>query len=243
MTGIYLITNMVNGKRYVGQSVNIRRRMWDHNRPHGKSLIARAIRKYGKTNFKHEVLEECPVSLLDAREIYWIKQLSPEYNIACGAIRDGFDHCMPEHVRKVISRKAKEQWGALSAEEKRRVIEERLIGPHKGHPVSPETRDKLRAANLGKKWGDAQRSKFLSTFAKKRELGCVRDGSSHFKRVVCQDTGIVYESVKAAAAAIGALPSTVTSVLKGRQHRTRGLRFAYYGVETIRDECNEVGPR
>jgi group I intron endonuclease len=59
MTGIYLITNMVNGKRYVGQSVNIKRRFWDHNRPDARSIVSSAIRKYGKKNFKREVLEEC----------------------------------------------------------------------------------------------------------------------------------------------------------------------------------------
>ena len=77
MIGIYKITNQVNGKVYIGQSVNIKKRWTDHiyYAKHEKNKTSRlylAIRKHGLDNFKFEVLEECSQELLDEREIYWI---------------------------------------------------------------------------------------------------------------------------------------------------------------------------
>ena len=76
MIGIYLITNKVNGKKYVGQSIDIEERWKDHIWASKKSklLIYRAMRKYGIDNFDFSILEECSIDKLDEREIYWIKK-------------------------------------------------------------------------------------------------------------------------------------------------------------------------
>lgn len=58
MIGIYKITNLINGKCYIGQSVHIERRWQEHLQPSADSVIAMAIKKYGKDNFSFEVLEE-----------------------------------------------------------------------------------------------------------------------------------------------------------------------------------------
>ena len=72
---IYVITNKVNGKQYVGQtSRNIDTRFEEHcydNR--STSLIHQAIVKYGISNFSIEELEQVDLSLLDEREQYWIQ--------------------------------------------------------------------------------------------------------------------------------------------------------------------------
>lgn len=83
--GIYKITNKLNNKCYIGQSVHIERRWQEHCLPSAKSAIALAIKKYGKDNFSFEVLEECLIEELDAKEDYYMKffnSLSPNgYNI------------------------------------------------------------------------------------------------------------------------------------------------------------------
>ena len=95
MTGIYKILNRVNGKVYVGQSVNIIERWKQHgykafnqNELAYNSAIHAAFRKYGLENFELKVLEECLVSELDERERYWIQELdclTPKgYNILVG---------------------------------------------------------------------------------------------------------------------------------------------------------------
>ena len=82
MVGIYCITNLVNGKKYVGQSTNIENRWKIHlQQAREKSFygynypLYAALRKYGVESFKFEVLEECSQERLDDREVYWIDRL------------------------------------------------------------------------------------------------------------------------------------------------------------------------
>ena len=72
MIGIYKITNLTNGKSYVGQSVHIERRWTEHCLPSANSLIAKAIQKYGKEQFSFQVVEECMPEQLDEKEEYYI---------------------------------------------------------------------------------------------------------------------------------------------------------------------------
>ena len=77
--GIYKIENLVNGKIYIGQSINIERR-WQGHRKGIKSRVDkekplyRAMNKYGIENFSFEVLEECEEEELDEKEIYYIEK-------------------------------------------------------------------------------------------------------------------------------------------------------------------------
>lgn len=59
MVGIYKITNKINGKIYVGQSNNIKRRFWEHQNRGAASRIPvdAAIEKYGSENFSMILLK------------------------------------------------------------------------------------------------------------------------------------------------------------------------------------------
>ena len=81
MIGIYKITNLINGKSYIGQSTNIQKRFSAHKsvafNPNDSNYnypLYRAIRKYGIENFSFEVIEECDVSELNNKEIYYISK-------------------------------------------------------------------------------------------------------------------------------------------------------------------------
>ncbi len=77
-SGIYRIINLINNKIYVGQASDL----WDRiNRGHVYSLnnnrsknkhLQRSWNKYGRNNFKFEVLEYCSLVNLNEREQYWI---------------------------------------------------------------------------------------------------------------------------------------------------------------------------
>lgn len=70
--GIYLITNNINGKKYIGQSRNLVKRWNDHKDEarHNRStlLIHNAMREYGIDNFSFDILFECPIDMLDVWE-------------------------------------------------------------------------------------------------------------------------------------------------------------------------------
>ena len=72
MIGIYKITKKENGKSYIGQSNDIERRIKEHQYKTDLA-IELAIRKYGIDAFNYEVLEQCSLEELDAKEIYWIQ--------------------------------------------------------------------------------------------------------------------------------------------------------------------------
>ena len=80
MIGIYLITNRINGKKYVGQSKNIKQRWKEHILKERNTMIHNAIKKYGEENFDFKILERCPKEKLTERERFYYNKLKPEYN-------------------------------------------------------------------------------------------------------------------------------------------------------------------
>jgi len=83
--GVYKITNLVNGKIYVGSSVNIYNRKHTHSTKLSKNVhhsrhLQNSYNKYGKDSFLFEVLEYCDKLNITKREQYYIDVLKPEYN-------------------------------------------------------------------------------------------------------------------------------------------------------------------
>lgn len=69
---IYKTTNLLNGKFYIGQDSKNKKSYFGSGK-----LLNCAIKKYGKENFKKEILEECFTKEdLDKKEIYWIDLLN-----------------------------------------------------------------------------------------------------------------------------------------------------------------------
>ena len=103
---IYLITNTINQKKYIGQTVNSINTRWVQHKSEAKRLqpdvyFIRALRKYGVENFTVEQLEECDDSLLNEREQYYIKLYkSYDHNYGYNSTMGGnsnnrkFDHSL-----------------------------------------------------------------------------------------------------------------------------------------------------
>lgn len=85
---IYKITNKIDGKIYVGQTIqSAQARFYKHAK--SNSLLGRDIQKYGYNNFVIEIVEECEDrDTLNEREKFWIEKLNCKvpngYNIAKG---------------------------------------------------------------------------------------------------------------------------------------------------------------
>lgn len=99
--GIYKITNLINFKIYIGQSVNIYQRWHAHKYADCKdSIIHRAIKKYGIQNFQFEIIEECNKQKLNQRERYWI-QYYDSYNSGYNLTPGGDGH-LDQRYEKIL---------------------------------------------------------------------------------------------------------------------------------------------
>lgn len=106
---IYLITNLINGKQYVGQTIHTaevrwKRHCWASTLQHCCMPVTRAIRKYGKENFRLQTFCRCnSQDELDQREREICNQLntwSPQgYNLKAGNGRGS----MAQETRDKIS--------------------------------------------------------------------------------------------------------------------------------------------
>lgn len=93
--GIYKITNTVNGKVYIGQSIDIFTRWKKHrifgrpsntSNPEHKYPLYMAMRKYGIDNFEFEIIEQCAQNDLNDIEEKYIRQYnsdSSDYGYNC----------------------------------------------------------------------------------------------------------------------------------------------------------------
>lgn len=136
---IYKITNLVNGKIYVGKTIHdLKVRIGQHKNDSKSttrsysSKLYNAIKKYGWDSFKWEIVEKCKnESELNEREIFWIKNLGTingGYNINEGG--NGGDnyknHPNLEGIKKKISDGVKNsnRW----TDEKRKINGDRIRG-------------------------------------------------------------------------------------------------------------------
>ena len=93
---IYKITNTINSKSYIGQTIqNVKERFYQHcatkcSKAVSNMAIHRAIKKYGKSNFTVEVIEEIDSANLNDRERYWIKYYN-SYNNGYNSTKGGQD--------------------------------------------------------------------------------------------------------------------------------------------------------
>ena len=108
---VYLVTNSVNGKQYVGQTTGSVSRRWSRAET-SRSLLGAAFRKYGRESFVFkEVAKAGDRKTLDRLEQKWIaklKTIAPDgYNLTTGGNSVGL-YC--EQSKKKMSETRKNMW-------------------------------------------------------------------------------------------------------------------------------------
>ncbi len=156
---VYKITNLLNGKIYIGKDEGDRIDYMGSGK-----LIRLAIKKYGLENFRKEIVESVnDRELLKERERFWINHFNATdksigYNIAVGG--DGGDTMtyhpdLPEIRKKVskamkgriITEAHKESLRKNHASKKDPFYREKISARLKGRPKSEEHKRKLSEAN------------------------------------------------------------------------------------------------
>lgn len=112
--GIYQITNDINGKIYIGSTLNLYQRSRQHysklkNGKHPNKKLLNAISKYGINNFSFSVIySRCAIENLLTLEGKYMKKLKPFYNIDEVDI-NGKRYCS-ESTKKIIGEKSKQKF-------------------------------------------------------------------------------------------------------------------------------------
>lgn len=147
---IYKITNSLTGNFYIGKtSKSIQHRLAEHKRSSRKGAVTHlhsAMRVYGEEVFIIECLEEVPDTEASAREIFWIEELTPHYNMTKGG--EGGD---------TFSGKTHSQ----STRQKLRLA-------HLGKVLTPEHKEKVRLAGIGRIHTEESKQKMRQTILARR---------------------------------------------------------------------------
>ena len=160
----------MNGKRYVGGTLNMYRRLREHKNElrkckHGNSHLQNACNKHGENNLVFLPLLYCDPKNVLLYEQICIDGLRPEYNIALDASAPMKGH---KHT-----------------EESRRKMSAFQSGRKRGAP-SEETREKIRASNIGQVRSEETRKKNSAARLGKPQCGGVRFHSDATKLKMSQ---------------------------------------------------------
>jgi group I intron endonuclease len=196
-TGIYKITNP-NGRVYIGQSVDIKRRFktYLNNVPNVKTSIKlyRSLIKYGSENHKFEILELCDINELNNRERYYqeLYEATSSLNLNCILTEcDG-----KKRVVRPMTEKQKKQISLV----------------HKGKKYSEETKNKIKLA----------RAKQIITAEHKQKIS---DNSGSARLVLNLQNGIFYNSAKEASNAHNMKANELVCRLIGRIKNNSNLKY------------------
>ena len=196
---IYMYTNLVNGKKYIGQAINFNKRHKQHidesvknkgNRSYNM-IFHKAIRKYGIDNFTVVILKESlPTKrIMNLYECYYIKKYNTlsingnGYNVKEGGDGGNVFYGKTEDEKKEIREKMSESAKSkiFTDEHKKNMSEARKGEKNKfyGKHHSEETKTILREKNSGK---NSSKSKMVVQYSFSGEIIKIWDSMREIER-------------------------------------------------------------
>jgi len=206
---IYKITNLLNGKVYVGKHTCDR----IENLYFGSGVaIKRAIKKYGKDNFKKEIVCVCDTEeKLNDAEIHWIEKF--------GSFGDGYN--LTKGGEGLLGRK-------LSPSEIERARSSR-IEFYKNNPESRNNLSEIAKKRLGSKnpfYGKKLTQEHINKMTLARVKAMTGENNPSSVKVKCVETGVIYNTAKNAAESVGLKYSTtILKAAKGYRRKAGGYSW------------------
>ena len=157
MVGIYSITNIANGKKYIGQSVDVKCRLRNHkwalrHKKHYNDHLQKSFNKYGEKYFIFDIICECEEAKLDELERYYISYydcMNPHkgYNAESGGnANKHWSEELTQKMKEIRSGENSGMWGKRHTEETKAIMREKALG----RVLSDETKAKLSESHKGK---------------------------------------------------------------------------------------------
>lgn len=243
-SGIYTITNLIDNKIYVGQSKNIKNRLYTHktqlkNKKHDNTYLQNAVNKYGIENFEFELLEEHDLDFLNAMEHYWCNLLNSHnkkygYNIEPTSPFGRLT--MSEETKNKISIAHTGKKGIFPTEEARKNMslgqQKRIPKKHseetkkkignksKGRIKSKETIEKIRNKTKGQKRN--------STTKEKMSLSSIKRG--FFKNLSKEDRLLHIEKYEIPIIQLNKKDKSFIKKWKGRNYASKELNISISAI-------------
>lgn len=223
---VYCHTNNANGKKYIGITSQKPESRWKNGDGYRYNKhFYNAILKYGWDNFSHEILfSNLSASEASEKEIFLIKALRT------AEAKYGYNQSFGGEYNK----------GGITEETRRKLS-------YASSHISEETREKHRKnlieRNKSSEFQEKRRKAILA--ADERRAEEIREIFSHYwsqprtdewkrrialargKKVLCIESGEVFDSIKLAAISLGVHRSSINNVLNGRAVTAGGKHFLY----------------
>lgn len=206
MIGIYMILNTVNNKVYIGQSRHLKERFSRHRRDleaktHHNEELQRDYNKYGAESFDFIVLQECEENELYELEQYYIFCLDSSDPLFGYNLTYGGER----DIRTERSRK-------------------KCTGGH--YKRTPEHIALLRTLAVGRTpWNKGMKTN--EETRKKQSLAKIGKPAHNRKKVLCIDTGELFESSVNAGKAHGVEPTNIRKCCRRERPFAGGMMWKY----------------
>ena len=197
--GVYRIVNNVNDKLYIGSSIHVNKRLYEHQSTlksncHHNSHLQRAWNKYGEDSFSFEILEviDGDTDTLRKREQYWIDYYK-SYNFNVGY-----------------------------------NISHSAMG-NSGSEVSEETKEKIRQKTSGELNHFYGKRHTAETKKKMRKNHVDVSGGNHPRAtpVLCVELNAVFDCTRDAERQLGINHAHISACCKGQRKTAGGYHWNY----------------
>ncbi len=220
MAYIYILTNNINNKKYIGQTVDYKRRFekYKYNISQSNQYILKAIKKYGWDSFSYSIYL-CPIFLLDFIERFLIKllnTLAPNgYNLETGGNKNK-TFCKETCEKISIASKGENNafYGKkhsldskLKMSDSRKEYYKNNDAYWKGKKLPEEVKVKLSEAHIGVQ---------------------ARENHPKAKKVICLETMEVFNCMKDAEEKHGVTYANISCCCRGITKTAGGFHWMYY---------------